>query len=109
MVKGRVRQRITIPSRVLLVEIERRCSDALCNARARIGLTKEEARLYCGFECEQCKRWNTDALTERDVPDWWEELTITDMAALRAHNLDRNTEPGEVVTRLSEDYRRTKE
>lgn len=76
--KSRVRQRISIPSRVLLFEIERRCSDALCNAKAQLGLTKAEARLYCGFECEQCKRWNRDALTERDVPDWWEELKSKD-------------------------------
>ena len=76
--KNRVRDRITIRSRVLLIELERRCVDALCNAKARIGLTKEDARLYCGFECEQCKRWNADILTERDVPDWWEELTITE-------------------------------
>jgi hypothetical protein len=75
---SRVRQRISIPSRVLLVEIERRCSDELCKAKARLGLTKDEARLYCGFECEQCKRWNTDILTKRDVPDWWEELKSKD-------------------------------
>jgi hypothetical protein len=65
------------------VEIERRCSDPLCNGRARVGLTKEDARRYCGFECEQCKRWNSDSLSERDAPDWWEELTITDMHAVR--------------------------
>ncbi len=102
----RARQRISIPSRVLLFEIERRCSGAHCNAKARIGLTKEEARLYCGFECEQCKLWNADALTERDVPDWWEELTITDLHTVRQQNLGTNPEPGEVVARLSEDYRR---
>ena len=105
---SRVRHRITIPSRVLLIEIERRCSDSLCNAKARIGLTKEDARLYCGFECEQCKRWNADVLTERDVPDWWEELTITDMHTVRQQNLETNTEPGEVVARLSDNYRRMK-
>jgi hypothetical protein len=72
--KGRTRHRIGVRSRVLLIEIERRCADAHCNARVQLGLTKEEARLYCGFECEQCKRWHSDALVERDVPDWWEEL-----------------------------------
>lgn len=106
--KSRVRHRIHLPSRVLLIEIERRCADAHCNAKARIGLTKEEARLYGGFECEQCKRWNADTLVERDVPDWWEELTITDMAAVRQRNPETNTEPGEVVERLSENYRRMK-
>lgn len=104
--KGRAR--ITIPSRVLLVEIERRCSEKLCNAKARIGLTKEEAHLYCGFECEQCKRWNADSLTERDAPDWWEELTITDMLAIRQQNLENHIEPGEVVARLSDNYRQIK-
>jgi hypothetical protein len=103
-----VRHRINIRSRVLLVELERRCSDALCNSKARIGLTKEEARLYCGFECEQCKHWNADALAERDVPEWWEELTITDMTAVRQQKLETNTEPGEVVARLSDNYRRMK-
>jgi phage FluMu protein Com len=65
------RQRIVTPREVLLIEIERRCSDADCNARNRIGLTKEEAQAYLGFECERCERWNSDALTEKDVPDWW--------------------------------------
>jgi hypothetical protein len=100
--------RISISGRVLLIEIERRCADPLCNAKARVGLTKDEARRYCGFECEQCQRWNGDALSERDVPDWWEELTITDMHAVREQRFDAGAEPGEVVTRLSDDYRRMK-
>jgi hypothetical protein len=65
------RQRIFTPREVLLIEIERRCSDAECNARNRIGVTKEEAQAYLGFECERCERWNSDVLTEKDVPDWW--------------------------------------
>ena len=104
----RVRHRIGIQRSVLLVGIERRCSDPQCNAKAQIGLTKEEARLYCGFECEQCKRWNSDALNERDIPDWWEELTITDMHALRLPGVDTAAEPGETVARLSDDYQRIK-
>ena len=84
-----MRSRIVIPREVLLIEIERRCRDAACNARTRVGLTKAEARAYCGFECERCgKEWD-DALAERDAPEWWEELTAS-----------------EVVERMSEDYRR---
>jgi RES domain-containing protein len=100
---------IFIPRDVLLVEIERRCRDPHCAQKALIGLTKEEARAYCGFECERCgKRWN-DCLTERDVPDWWEELTITGLHALREKTITTPDEPNEVVTRLSENFRRIKE
>jgi len=101
------RQRIVFPREVLLVEIERHCADTHCNARTRIGLTKEEARLYDGFECGVCERWNEDGLTERDIPDWWEELTITGLDTLRARKLpaDRTPQTNEadegVVARLS--------
>jgi hypothetical protein len=101
--------RISTERRVLLVEIERRCSDPQCNSRAHIGLTKDEARLYCGFECEQCKQWTRDSLTERDVPEWWEELTITDMHTVRVPPAPAaDAEPGEIVTRMSDHYRRMK-
>jgi hypothetical protein len=106
VLSSHVRPRISISSRVLLIEIERRCSDPLCNAKARVGLTKDEARRYCGFECEQCKRWNRDGLNERDAPDWWEELAITDMYTLRENGLDVKAEPSDTVARLSDDYRR---
>lgn len=66
--------RIAIPREVLLLEIERRCENAQCNARIRVGLTKDEARVYAGFECERCGELWDDLLTERDVPEWWEEL-----------------------------------
>jgi hypothetical protein len=103
------RQSLVFPREVLLVEIERHCADTSCNARTRVGLTKEEARLYDGFECERCERWNEDGLTERDIPEWWEELTITGLATLRGKpagdDIPRTDEAGEgggVVARLSE-------
>lgn len=102
-----MRSRVVIPREVLLVEIERRCRDAECNARTRIGLTKAEAHAYCGFECEHCGRSWTDVLTERDVPDWWEELTITDLYSVRENKSAEPCEASEVVTRMSENFRRT--
>jgi hypothetical protein len=99
---------IIIPRDLLLVEIERRCPDAECNARTRTGLTKEEARTYCGFECERCGRSWDDVLTERDVPEWWEELTITGLQTIReSGGGGEPVDPGEVVTRMSENFRRT--
>jgi hypothetical protein len=103
--------RIVFPREVLLVEIERHCADTNCNARTRIGLTKEEARLYDGFECERCELWQADGLAERDIPDWWEELTITGLDTLRPGNLTGNSpemnQEGEgVVARLSEAWQR---
>jgi hypothetical protein len=100
-----MKRSIIIPREVLLVEIERRCVvDEECNARTRIGLTKEEARAYCGFTCERCERWNEDILTERDVPEWWEELTITGLSTLREAHTRQVSEPGEVIKRLSDNY-----
>ena len=101
------RLQIVMPREVLLVEIERHCADTDCNARTRIGLTKAEARLYDGFECERCERWNEDGLTERDIPDWWEELTITGLDTLRVQKLaadapETDATGEEVVARLSE-------
>jgi hypothetical protein len=66
--------RVTIEREVLLFEIERRCSFADCNGRVFIGLTKEEALNYDGFECSVCERWNLDVLNKTDVPDWWDEI-----------------------------------
>jgi hypothetical protein len=100
-----MKRSILIPRQVLLVEIERRCGvDGECKARARIGLTKEEARAYCGFTCERCERWNEDVLVETDVPEWWEELAVTGLAALRAPQRLDEDEPGEVISRLSSGY-----
>jgi hypothetical protein len=65
---------ITISRDVLLIEIDRHCYFPHCNARVLIGLTKEEACSYCGFDCVHCNRWNDDGLVEKDVPDWWSEI-----------------------------------
>jgi hypothetical protein len=101
-----MKRSILIPREVLLVEIERRCGavDSECNARTRIGLTKEEARAYCGFTCERCELWNEDILTERDVPEWWEELVITGLSTLRETSAPEMSEPAEAVKRLSDKY-----
>ena len=103
------RARIVFLREVLLVEIERHCADTNCNARTRLGLTKEEARLYDGFECERCERWNDDGLTERDIPDWWEELAVTGLDMLRggksAVNASGADEAGGVIARMSEAWR----
>ncbi len=67
-------QRIVLPREVLLIEIDRHCFFPDCEARAAVGLTKNEARSYRGFKCIVCQRWNDDLLTQKDVPDWWTEL-----------------------------------
>ncbi len=59
---------------VLLIEVERHCTQPNCLHLNRIGLTKTEARIYAGFVCERCERHNPDALTERDIPEWWKEI-----------------------------------
>ena len=65
---------IFIPREVLLVEIDRRCSFPDCDYRVMVGLTKDEASDYSGFECPHCKRWNDDLLAQKDIPDWWNEI-----------------------------------
>jgi hypothetical protein len=62
---------VFIPREILLVEINRRCFFTDCNAKTLIGLTKQEASDYRGFECAACKRWNDDSLSDKDVPDEW--------------------------------------
>ena len=76
-------KRIVTRRELLLVEAERWCGDHTCNARTRLPLTKAEARAYTGFECSSCERWNDDALTERDIPEWWEELKVASLGGLR--------------------------
>src|SRR5947199_7177766 len=98
-------KRIVFPREVLLVEVERWCGDPLCNARTRLALTKEEARAYTGFECARCERWNADALGERDIPEWWEELKVTSLEGLRPARVSDSAGDdgaGEVVARMSD-------
>ena len=93
------------PRELLLTEIARRCRG--CDSPARLGLTKEEARDYRGFECERCELWNDDDLTERDIPEWWEELRVTGLDAIRARevaDVEEGDEP-EAVARLSDAWR----
>src|SRR3954468_8423062 len=75
-------KRIVFPREVLLVEVERRCGEFLCGARIKLSLTKDDARAYKGFECERCGRWYADALSERDIPEWWEELNVASLRGL---------------------------
>ncbi len=99
-------RRIVFPRELLLVEVERRCADPACGARARMALTKEEARAYTGFECERCGHWNEDALAERDIPDWWEELKVASLEGLRPPPAaDAAEDPGEVVARMSDAWK----
>jgi hypothetical protein len=69
---------LVFPRIVLLIEIDRRCTFADCNARNFIGLTKPEAGAFSGFECQDCGRWNDAGLSEKDVPEWWREITERD-------------------------------
>lgn len=99
--------RVKTPREVLLVEVDRWCPAAACGARTRVSLTKEEARSYTGFECERCGRKNPDALAERDIPEWWEELKITSLDGVRERPArgGEEDEPGEVVGRMSEAWK----
>ena len=76
-------KRFVFPREVLLVEVERRCGEFVCGARVRLSLTKVQAREYTGFECERCGRWYADALYERDIPEWWEELNVATLRGLK--------------------------
>src|ERR687890_1286821 len=76
-------KRFVFPREVLLLEVERRCGEPVCGARVKLSLTKAQARAYTGFECERCARWFADALSERDIPEWWEELNVASLAGLK--------------------------
>lgn len=107
----RARRGFSFPREVLLVEVERRCAGPACGAATRLALTKDEARAYTGFQCERCGRRHEDVLSERDVPDWWEELAVTGLAGVRADDRRPGPDagPGEVVERLSQGWRRVRE
>ena len=93
---------------LLLVEIERRCPE--CGARVCLGLTKAEARTYRGFQCERCEAKTGDVLTERDVPEWWDELMIRSLdRSENAADSSNTYEPESPVARLNEAARRTGE
>ena len=101
-----MKSKIVFPREVLLVEVERWCGDHACNARTRLSLTKAEARAYTGFECERCERWNDDALAERDIPEWWEELKVTSLEGLRPSTRAAvEDEPAEVIERMSDAWK----
>jgi hypothetical protein len=73
------------PQEVLLVEIERRCRFADCEARNTIGLTKPEAIGYRGFECVKCERWNDDTVAPEALPDSWIDDSWPDQADLKVN------------------------
>jgi 1-acyl-sn-glycerol-3-phosphate acyltransferase len=77
----RRRKGFTPRRELLLVEVARRCRG--CDAPARVGLTKDDALAYDGFECESCELWNADDLSERDVPEWWGEVRAAGFDARR--------------------------
>lgn len=68
------RIRIGFSRTVLLIEIERYCFFPDCQGRVMVGLTKQEAIDYSGFECTHCERWNEDHLTQKDIPEWWADV-----------------------------------
>jgi hypothetical protein len=100
-------RKVVFPREVLLVEVERWCGDPVCNARTRVALTKAEARVYEGFECSRCERWNDDALAERDIPEWWEELKVASLEGVRPSGArgEEADEEGGVVGRMSEAWK----
>ena len=102
----RIRRRVALPRELLLVEVERYCRDPSCGARNGVGLTKEEARVYTGFTCARCEREWDDALDERDIPEWWEELRVTSLEGLRpARAAAEALEAEGPVARMSEAWR----
>lgn len=105
--KKKIRRRVVVPRELLLVEVERYCRDAACRARTGVGLTKEEARAYTEFTCERCERVWPDALEERDIPEWWEELRVASLEGFRpAGGAGQRAEEEEgAVARLSAAWR----
>ncbi len=96
---------MVVPRELLLVEVERYCRDPSCGARNGVGLTKEEARVYTAFTCERCEREWEDALSERDIPEWWEELRVTSLEGLRRSRGASDEDRDGPVARMSEAWR----
>jgi hypothetical protein len=71
MTEAKRRQSFHFPRTTLLVQIERRCTFPDCTAKNQVGLTKQEAIGYRGFECVQCERWNDDRASQSEFPDAW--------------------------------------
>jgi hypothetical protein len=71
MTRPPAKRRLGFRRELLLAEIARRCR--ACDAPARVGLTKDEAGVYHGFECARCETWNEDELSGRDIPEWWQD------------------------------------
>ena len=85
--------RFVVPRQVLLVEVERRCQ--ACQTRNFIGLTKDEAKVFHGFECARCEQWSEAFLQERDAPEWWEELQLANFDMQLSNDVSHNTPPDE--------------
>ncbi len=75
MTATKSRESFYFPRTPLLIEIERRCAFPDCAARNQIGLTKQEAIEYRGFECFRCERWNDGHLNQLELPDSWNVLS----------------------------------
>jgi hypothetical protein len=63
---------VFIRREILLIEIDRRCFFPDCKVRNLLGLTKDEATNYRGFECTGCSRWNEDKLSDKEIPEEWD-------------------------------------
>lgn len=103
--RKKIRRRVVTPRELLLVEVERYCREATCAARNAVGLTKEEARAYTSFTCERCERVWPDELSERDIPEWWEELRVASLEGLRPARGSEDEEAEGAVARLSAAWR----
>src|SRR3954471_15352283 len=100
-------KRIVFPREVLLVEVERRCGENVCGARVKLSMTKAQARAYTGFECGRCGRWYADALSERDIPEWWEELNVASLRGLKPPR--ESLKPAPEVSRVFKDEEEAEE
>ena len=79
-----------------------RISDPAALAAARDTISAIHARGGRIWLIEE-SRW-----AERDVPDWWEELAITDLYTLHEYQDEEPYEPSETVKRMNEEEGRRK-